>query len=83
LVRISGEDNAPVHCIDTLPIPVCRIARACRERCLQGIADYGYCAAQKTHYYGFKGGLRISAQGMIVAVDYLMRVVMMPIIQKN
>ena len=66
LVRISGEDNAPVHCIDTLPIPVCRLARACRERCLQGIADYGYCAAQKTHYYGFKGGLRISAHGMIV-----------------
>lgn len=51
LVRISGEDNAPTHCIDTLHIPVCRLARACRERYLQGIADYGYCASQKTHCY--------------------------------
>jgi hypothetical protein len=41
LVRLSDEDHAPVHCIDTLPIPVCRLARACRERCLQGVADYG------------------------------------------
>jgi hypothetical protein len=69
LVQISGEDKSPVQSIDTLPIPVCRFARGCRDRCLQGEADYGYCAAQKTHYYGFKGGLRISARGVIVYCD--------------
>lgn len=65
LVLISGQANDPVQVIDTLPVPVCVITRAARDRCFKTEADFGYCAAKDLHYYGFKLGLRISQLGMI------------------
>lgn len=65
LVVISGQVNDPVQAIDTLPLPVCVLTRARRDRCFKMEADYGYCAAKDMHYYGFKLGLRISRLGMI------------------
>ena len=49
LVRISGEDNAPIHCIDTLPIPVCRIARGHDANYTEELIDnfQGIVAADK------------------------------------
>ncbi len=68
LAIISGEINDPVQPIDTVPLPVCVITRAGRDRCFHGEADFGYCAAKDIHYYGFKLGLRVSRLGMIT--DY-------------
>lgn len=65
LVQLSGAHEDPVQVIDTLPLPVCGYTRSGRDRCFQGEADYGYCAAKDLKYYGFKLGLRISRCGMI------------------
>ena len=53
---MDGDED--YFCIDSKPIPVCRFARA--KRCRLGKNDfdtapnYGFCAAQNTHYYGYK-----------------------------
>jgi hypothetical protein len=65
LVYVSGQASDRVQVVDTLPLPVCVITRARRDRCFELEADYGYCAAKDMHYYGFKLGLRISRLGMI------------------
>ena len=65
LVIASGQIHDPVQVIDTLPLPVCVLTRARRDRCFEFEADFGYCAAKDMHYYGFKLGLRISRVGMI------------------
>lgn len=65
LTLVSGQAADPVQVIDTLPLPVCGLVRAPRERCFKMQADYGYCAAKDMHYYGFKLGLRIARSGMI------------------
>ena len=66
LTVVSGQAADPVQVIDTLPLPVCTYTRSRRDRCFKPVADYGYCAAKKLHYYGFKLGLRISRAGMII-----------------
>jgi hypothetical protein len=65
LVYVSRQFYDPVQVIDTLPLPVCVLTRAMRDRCFKLEADFGYCAAKEMHYYGFKLGLRISRLGMI------------------
>lgn len=65
IVRQSGQNEAPLQIIDTLPYPVGGLTRRFRLKCFRGIADVGYCAAKKMTYYGFKIGLRISLCGMI------------------
>ena len=66
LTPVSGQAQAPVQVIDTLPLPVCGLTRAPRDRCFKPHADYGYCAAKQLHYYGFKLGLRVARSGMII-----------------
>lgn len=66
----GGEDY---FCIDSKPIPVCRIARA--KRCKMGKTDYqtapefGYCAAQDTYYYGYKLHALCGLTGVIHSYD--------------
>ncbi len=71
LTLISGQADDPVQMIDTLPLPVCSLTRAPRDRCFPGEADYGYCAAKAQHYYGFKLGLRVSRCGLIIRFPLL------------
>jgi hypothetical protein len=71
LIHVSGQIDDEVHLIDTLPLPVCTYTRARRDRCFAGEAAYGYCAAKKLHYYGFKLGLRLSRDGMILDFSLL------------
>lgn len=66
LVAVSGQATDPVQAIDTMPLPVCTYTRARRDKRFTDAADYGYCAAKKLHYYGFKLGLRLSRCGMIL-----------------
>jgi hypothetical protein len=68
LTILSGQASEPVQVIDTLPLPVCTYTRAGRDHCFKLLAGFGYCAAKKLHYYGFKLGLRVSRWGMII--DY-------------
>lgn len=65
ITQASGEADDPIQTIDSIPLPVCVITRAIRDKCFATEADYGYCAAKEMHYYGFKEGLRISSKGMI------------------
>ena len=76
LVRDSGWDRDPVQVIDTLPLPICHACRAafrnvfCDDVVCQ--PSYGYCASKDWHYFGFKGGIRMSATtGMILAAPIL------------
>jgi hypothetical protein len=76
LVRESGAWRDPIQLIDTLPLPVCHPRRAAsRGIFLDDLLyqpSYGYCASKAWHYFGFKGGLRISARtGMILAAAIL------------
>lgn len=76
LVRESGWDHDPVQVIDTLPIPVCHMRRAAFRKvfCDDVVCQpsYGYCASKDWHYFGFKGGIRMSAStGMILAAPLL------------
>ena len=66
LTLVSGQAADPVQTIDTLPLPVCTYTRSQRERYFKPRADYGYCAANDMHYYGFKLGLPISRAGMVI-----------------
>jgi hypothetical protein len=65
LVSRSGQDQEAVQVIDTLPMPMCVLTRARRDRCFKPDADYGFCAAKQLYYYGFKLGVRLSRLGMI------------------
>lgn len=71
LTSVSGEINDRVQSIDTLPLPVCVLTRAKRDRCFPGEADFGYCSAEDMRCYGFKLGLRVSRNGMITHYSLL------------
>jgi len=57
--------------LDSMPVPVCRRARARRSRKLRGKAFCGYCAAQKTKFFGWRLHLICSTAGVPVAFDLL------------
>lgn len=71
LVIHSGQAQEGIQIVDTMPLPVCGYTRSARDRCFKPEADYGYCAAKREHYYGFKFGLRITQCGMITAYPLL------------
>ena len=66
----GGEDY---FCIDSKPIEVCRTARG--QRCQMGKKDYskapsfGYCASQRTYYFGYKLHALCGLSGVIHAYD--------------
>lgn len=70
-VAIDGTED--VFCIDSKPIKVCQNARA--KRCVMGrdnveaAPDWGYCAAQGMHYYGYKLHAVCGIRGIIHSYD--------------
>lgn len=62
--ELGGFDDS-IHLIDGIPIPLCCITRAPRCPNFLAESDYGYCAAKKNKYYGFKGHLLINSHGVI------------------
>ena len=54
--------------IDSLPVPVCRFARAYRCRAFRGLAAFGYDPAARQTYYGLRLHLRVAWPGVITAV---------------
>ena len=46
------------HLVDSMPLEICKLSRAKRSRTCsentESSPDYGYCAAQNMHYFGYK-----------------------------
>lgn len=55
--------------IDSMPVPVCRRARARRSRKLRGKAFCGYCAAKQEKFFGWRLHLICTTAGVPVAFD--------------
>jgi len=61
------------HIIDSMPVEVCKFARANRSKICRDTVEqspnHGYCAAQKTHYFGYKLHAVCTASGVFKAFD--------------
>ena len=70
-VAIDGTED--VFCIDFQPVKICQNSRA--KRCAMGkdnpdaTPDWGYCAAQGIHYYGYKLHAVCGIKGVIHSYD--------------
>lgn len=66
----EGED---VFIIDSLPVPVCKLAREKRcklgKGCFESAPDKGYSAVTKSYYYGYKLHLITSVKGVFHSMD--------------
>jgi hypothetical protein len=65
LAKRLGAFSDGLHLSDGFPIPVCHFKRAYFSRVFEGEATYGHCASKDEKYYGFKGNLLISSEGVI------------------
>ncbi len=73
LLDLLGEALAghAVFIIDSVPLPVCRRARARRCRKVRGAEYCGYCAAKGEKFFGWRLHLVVTPQGIPVAFDLL------------
>jgi hypothetical protein len=59
--------------VDSMPLEVCKLSRGSRSRiCRENVyasPDKGYCAAQNSHYYGYKLHAVCSVEGVFQAID--------------
>jgi hypothetical protein len=65
-VTVTRRDPALVL-IDSLPVPVCRFARAHRCRSLRGLSAFGHDPVAHQIYYGLRLHLLVSWPGVITA----------------
>lgn len=63
LSRPQNDDN--FYIVDGVPLQICKFARAKRSKIFAGQASFGYCAAKKETFFGFKGHLVITDDGQI------------------
>ncbi len=72
-IAMAMDGNEYVFSIDSKPVKVCQNARA--KRCAMGRDDYehapqwGYCASQGLHYYGYKLHAVCGISGVIHSYD--------------
>lgn len=72
-IAMAMDGNEDVFSIDSKPVKVCQNARA--KRCSMGKGDYerapqwGYCASQGIHYYGYKLHAVCGISGVIHSYD--------------
>ena len=65
-----GVGSEEWHILDSMPVPVCRYARAGRsfhfseQFCVDHDRLYGHCASKGEKYYGFKLHLMVTFQGI-------------------
>jgi len=59
--------------VDSMPLEVCKLSRSSRSKmCKENLyanPDKGYCAAQNSHYYGYKLHAVCSVEGVFQAID--------------
>lgn len=60
-----------VFIIDSMPLPVCKRARASRCKTVRGKAFCGYCAAKKEKFFGWRLHLICTPEGIPVSFDLL------------
>jgi hypothetical protein len=60
-----------IFIIDSVPLPVCRRARAGRCKKVRGTAYCGYCAAKEEKFFGWRLHLIVTADGVPVSFDLL------------
>lgn len=66
LAKKLGAFSDSLHLADGFPMPVCHFKRAYFSSVFAGeSAAYGYCASKEETYYGFKGNVIISSEGVI------------------
>lgn len=68
-VRQLGGENVTSFVIDTKPIPVMGYRRSKRHSDFHGSADYGYCAARKMKYFGYKLVMLSTLKGLPIAYE--------------
>ena len=56
--------NKDLYLFDGFPIPVCHIKRYKRSSPFRGTGAVGYCASKDEKYFGFKGHLLVSVEGV-------------------
>lgn len=61
-------DDPPYVIVDSLPLPVCRFARAYRCERFWGEADYGKDGVARQTYYGFRLHALVGSDGLIRTV---------------
>lgn len=66
-VDILGATFERSFLLDTKPIPVVGYRRSKRHSRFEGTASYGYCAARKMHYFGYKLVMVSTLSGLPVA----------------
>src|SRR5690606_31159500 len=67
------SDFTDVFIVDSTPIEICKISRANRSgicRTEDIITNYGYCAAQKTRYFGYKLHAVCDKNGVFHSFDF-------------
>lgn len=55
------------YVIDSFPVPVCHHTRIGRSKLRTGKADHGRCASQRCWFYGVKGQVIATTDGLPVA----------------
>jgi DDE family transposase len=73
LLDLLGEAFATgeAFALDSLPLPLCRRARAGRCRKVRGRDFCGWCAAKRERFFGWRLHLVVTPQGVPVAFDLL------------
>jgi len=70
---VNCLDSGDYYLVDSMPLEVCKISRAPRsilEQDNEAVApDYGYCAAQNTHYFGYKIHAACTGTGIFKTFD--------------
>jgi len=69
LVSMKLNHNTDLYLFDGFPIPLCHIKRTKWKNPFKGLGAVGYCAAKDLKYFGFKGHLLISAEGVTQALS--------------
>lgn len=67
------EPHSAAYVIDSMPLEICELSRAKRSRTCKedeySSPDYGYCAAQDMHYFGFKIHAVCTPEGLVKMFD--------------
>jgi hypothetical protein len=69
VAEIYGQGE--VFIIDSMPLPVCKRARASRCKKVRGKAFCGYCAAKREKFFGWRLHLVCTPDGVPVSFDLL------------
>lgn len=69
----SFNGSEDIFIVDSMPLEICKIARSSRSKICKeefySMPTKGYCASQKTYYYGYKLHAVCSLKGVFQAID--------------